>query len=136
MRASAGVVSARWSFSSLPSLLLYAGAALAILGALGGIYAAGYRSGSDSVMTEWQEASAAQRAKEAERGQIAAEKKEASDAKAKVVYRTIYRDVDKLVVEYRDRACLDPDGLRLARDAIAGKITDPAKLDKPVRPAP
>lgn len=121
----------------MPTLLLYGIIALAILGALGGIYGAGYRSGSDSVMTEWQEASRVQREKEAKQGHAAAEKKEQGDAKARVVYSQITREVERVVEKpIYHHVCLDPDGMRVARDAILGKITDPAKPDKPVRPAP
>lgn len=120
----------------MPSLLLYGLIALAILGALGGIYGAGYRSGSDSVMTEWQEASRKQREAEAKQGQKAAEKKETADRKAKIVYRTITNEVERVVEKpvYRS-VCLDDDGLRLARDAIRGEVSNPAKPDQPVRPS-
>ena len=119
----------------MPSLLMYGLLALAVLGALGGIYGAGYRSGSNSVMNEWQTASREQRDREAKAGQKAAEKKEAGDAKAKVVYRKITQEVERVVEKpvYRN-VCLDPDGLRIARDAIRGEVSDPAKPDQPLRP--
>ena len=110
-----------------------------LLGVLGFIGTAVYRiheAGKDEVLLEWSKASAAQRAKEQKQGNAAADKKEKGDAKAKVVYRTITKEVDRVVVEYRDRACLDPDGLRLARAAIRGEVPDPAQPDKPLRPAP
>lgn len=119
----------------MPSLLIYGIVALSILGTLAGI---GYKireSGKESVRLEWAEANSAARAAEAAKAATAADKKEKSDAKAKIVYRTITRDVDRVVVEYRDRACLDDDGLRLARSAILGTIPDPSKPDKPLRPA-
>jgi len=120
----------------LPSLLMYGLLALAVLGALGGIYGAGYRSGSNAVHNEWQTASREQRDREAKAGQKAAEKKEAGDAKAKVVYRRITQEVERVVEKpIYHHICLDPDGLRHARDAIGGKITDPPKPDESVRPA-
>jgi hypothetical protein len=114
---------------------MYGLLALAVLGALGGIYGAGYRSGSNAVHNEWQTASREQRDREAKAGQKAAEKKEAGDQKAKIVYRKITQEVERVVEKpvYRN-VCLDPDGLRIARDAISGKITDPAKPDESVRP--
>ena len=120
----------------MPSLLMYGLLALAVLGALGGIYGAGYRSGSNSVMNEWQTASREQRAREEKRATKAAEKKEQGDAKAKVVYRTIYRDVEKVVERPSySSVCLDDDGLRLSRDAIGGKSPDKPLAPESLRPA-
>lgn len=109
----------------MPSLLMYGLLALAVLGALGGIYGAGYRSGSNSVMNEWQTASREQRDREAKAGQKAAEKKEAGDAKAKVVYRKITQEVERVVEKpvYRN-VCLDSDGIAVARQAISGALTE------------
>jgi hypothetical protein len=114
---------------------MYGLLALAVLGALGGIYGAGYRSGSNSVMNEWQTASREQRDREAKAGQKAAEKKETGDQKAKVIYRKITQEVERVVEKpvYRN-VCLDPDGLRIARDAIRGQVSDPPKPDESVRP--
>jgi hypothetical protein len=118
----------------VPSLLLYGIIALAVLGALGGIYGAGYRSGSNAVHDEWQTASREQRDRELKAGQKAAEKKEAGDAKAKIVYRTLTREVERVVKEpVFNHECLPADGLRIARDAIRGEIADSAKPDQPVR---
>lgn len=119
----------------MPSILMYGLLALAVLGALGGIYGAGYRSGSNSVMNEWQTASREQRERELKAGQKAAEKKEVGDQKAKVIYRKITQEVERVVEKpvYRN-VCLDPDGLRIARDAIRGEVSDPAKPDESLRP--
>jgi len=120
----------------LPSgLLMYGLVALALLGALGGIYYKGYTSGADSVRLEWQEASQAQREAEQKQAQKAAEKKETGDQKARVVYRKITQEVERVVEKpvYR-HVCLDDDGLRHARDAIRGAVSDPAKPDQSVRP--
>lgn len=118
----------------MPSLLMYGLLALAVLGALGGIYGAGYRSGSNSVMNEWQTASREQRDREAKAGQKAAEKKEAGDAKAKVVYRKITQEVERVVEKpvYRN-VCLDDSGLSVARAAIRGEIPDKPVVDQPLR---
>lgn len=117
----------------MPSLLMYGLLALAVLAGLGGIYGAGYRSGSNAVHNEWQTASREQRDMEAKAAQKAAEKKEQGDAKARVVYRTITKTVDRIVERPSYRIdCLDPDGLRAARDAIGGKVSDPPVVDKPL----
>ena len=119
----------------MPSLLMYGLLALAVIGALGGIYGAGYRSGSNSVMNEWQTASREQRDREAKAGQKAAEKKESGDQKAKVIYRKITQEVERVVEKpvYRN-VCLDPDGLRIARDAIRGEIAPAPVAPESVRP--
>jgi len=106
------------------NLLLYGVVALAIIGALGGI---GYKvreSGYDACKLEWQEAEAERMKDEVGKNFLASTKLEKGNADAKVVYRTITRDVDKVVdrVEYRD-VCFDDDGLRLANDALRGTRT-------------
>jgi len=86
-------------------------------------------------MNEWQTASREQRAREEKRATKAAEKKEQGDAKAKVVYRTIYRDVEKVVERPSySGLCLDADGLRLSRDAIGGKSPDKPLAPESLRP--
>ena len=111
------------------SLILYAVLAIAILGMVGIGIAKVKAWGANEVRAEWKAAEEAQRKKEAATAANAVVKKESADAKAKVVYRTITRDVDKLVtrVEYRDRACFDDDGLRLANSAISGKVSPPSR---------
>ena len=121
------------------SILLYLLARLAILAILSGIAYKIRESGKDVIRLEWAEANRKQREAEAKQANDAASKKEKGDAKARVVYRTITKEVDRVVVEYRDRACLDPDGLRLANDALRGPSAPAAKPDKPLpglKPAP
>lgn len=117
----------------MPSLLLYGFLALAVLGALGGIYEAGSHSGAQDVRAEWTRQANNVRKAEQAKYQKAAEKKEQGDAQAKVVFRTITRTVDRIVEKpsYRN-VCLDDDGLSVARAAIRGEIPDPGKPDKPV----
>ncbi len=66
-----------------------------------------------------------------------AEKLEVKREKAKIIYRTITKEVDKVVERpvYRN-TCLDADGLRLARCAIRGQSPDTCKPDKPLPGAP
>ena len=117
-------------------LLLYGLLALAILGTLAGIGYSIRKAGMDAVRAEWAEANRQAREKEAAQAGKAAEKLEAKREKAKVIYRTITKEVDKIVERpvYRS-VCLDTDGLRLARCAIRGQDASACKPDKPV-PAP
>lgn len=107
---------------------------LAILGAISGIAWKIRESGKDVVRLEWAEANRLQREREARQSAGAADKLEKGNVQAKIVYRTIDRAVDRVVtrVEYLDRECLDPDGLRLANGAISGEIPAPAEPDKPL----
>ena len=109
------------------SLILYAVLAIAILGMVGIGIAKVKAWGANEVRAEWKAAEEAQRKKEAATAAKAVVKKESADAKAKVVYRTITQTVDKIVtrVEYRDLACFPPDFLRVANDALSGKIAPP-----------
>jgi len=114
----------------LPSLLLYGFLALAIIGSLGGISYKIHDAGYQQAKQECERAAAEQREAEAKQASKAATKLEASDAKAKVVYRTIRQTVDKVVEKpvYRN-VCLDDPGLRVANDALSGRA--PAATAKP-----
>ena len=116
------------------SLLLYAGAAIAVMGALAYAYHTVKESGRDEIRLEWKAANEKARREELAKGQAAAENKEKKDAAARVIYRTIEKKVDRVVdrVEYRN-VCIESDGLQLARSAILGKSPDPAESDKPLR---
>ncbi len=108
----------------MPSLLLYGILALSIMAAIGtGVYKV-KQWGADEVRAEWNEANRVAREKEQARAAKAADTKEKGDAKATVVYRTIRQNVDRVVVEYRDRACLESEGLAAARQAISGVLTE------------
>ena len=116
----------------MSTIIVYAVIALSFIGALGGIYAKGYYSGKATVTAEWQAANEKARAEEAAKGAAAATKLETSRAKTKIVYRTITKEVDKVVVEYRDRPCLDDRGLHITRCAIQQKSGDSCKPAGPV----
>lgn len=118
------------------TLILYGMAALAILGLLYGVYAwidsswetsAGIERGRKDTQKKWDDAVAAQRAKEQQAADSAVVKVEKQNAEAKVVYRTITRKVDKIVTRdvYRN-ICLEPVGLSAANDALRG--ASPATL--------
>lgn len=106
-------------------LLLYAGAALAVVGAIGygawKIHHTGYEKGKAEVQLEWDTAKAEQRAKEAKQIDTATTKREAQREKIRTVYKTITKNVDR----YIDRpiyaaACIDDSGLRDINAALRG----------------
>lgn len=112
------------------SLLLYGLIALAILAALAGIGRSIYNAGFDAAKLECEEAAREQREIEVAQAAEAGTKLENGNAKAKIVYRTITRDVDKIVERpvYRN-ICLDSDGLRNANAALIGALTPAGKPD-------
>ena len=125
------------------ALLLYAGAALAVVALLYGAYkwvdtswetTAGIERGTKTKQAEWDQAVQDQREKERVKIDTATTKHEAQREKTKVVYRTIRQNVDRIVTRdvYRDRACFDPDGVRLASEALRGPNGPPGKSDQPV----
>ncbi len=109
------------------TLIVYAIAALAILAALGGIYAAIYSSGKTAgkaeIQTAWDEANKAARDREAKASADAAKALSEERKKRKVITKEVVRHVDREVskVEYRD-ICLPPRGLCLANAAINGEV--------------
>ena len=94
---------------------------------------AGVKKGENSKQAEWDKANKDQREKEEKQASTAATKLEVSNVKARVVYRTITREVDKIVEKevYR-HVCFDADGVRLANAALRGEIAPPAKPEKPM----
>ena len=115
-------------------LIAYLVLGLAILATLSGIAWKIRESGKDAIRLEWAEANRLQREREAKQAAEAATKKEAGDAKAKVIYRTITKEVDKIVERevYRN-ICFDSDGLLRANAALlGGEIAPAAKPDKPM----
>lgn len=116
-------------------LILYAVAGVAILGALYGLYRHGLTTGRAEVQAAWDRANQAQREREAKQAATASTKLETANAKAKVVYRTNTKFVDKIVerVEYRN-VCLDAVGLCIANASIRGESATACKPDKPVSP--
>lgn len=115
-------------------LILYGVAALAIVAALWAVYHGIEKRGYERGMAECREAAAAQREQELKAGAAASARLEESNAKAKTVYRTITREVDRIVDRpiYRDRDCVDDDGLRAINAALRGPRADPGKPDAAV----
>lgn len=122
----------RGLFIPLP-LILYGVAALAIIGALWGLYHAVEKHGYERGMAECKEAAAAQRAAELAASAAASTKLEDSNAKARTVYRTITRNVDRYIDRPVYRAeCFDADGLRDANAALRGPGAAARKPDAAV----
>jgi hypothetical protein len=94
---------------------------------------AGIKRGEKNITTKWDIAKEQQRAKDAAQAEQATKGLEVKNAKAKVVYRNITRNVDKIVerVSYRN-ICLDADGLRAANDAIRGAVGTTGEPDATV----
>ena len=94
---------------------------------------AGVKKGSAEVQAKWDKAVEDQRERDAAKSADAATKLGANDEKAKVIYRTITKTVDKYIDRpiYRNM-CFDADGLRDANSALVGKIAPPAKPDPTV----
>lgn len=119
-------------------LIAYALIALAVLGAVSavvaGIYMKGKGEGKAEVQALWDAANKLQRDREAAAIKSATERLEARNEKTRTVYRTINREVEKVVdrVEYRDLPCFDPVLLRLANCAIRGQDAASCEPDKPM----
>ena len=122
----------------MPSPLFIILALIALVASAAGFYAKihhdGYEQGVAETNVHWHAAAQAVRQREQAKIKTAEANLEAARAKRKVVYRTITQQVDKIVIRYRDRECLDPVGLCVANAAIGGKNADSCKPDEPVRP--
>jgi hypothetical protein len=123
-------------------LIVYAVAALVIMGAIYGVYrwidhswetTAGIDRGKKAIQDKWDAAIVAQRKKEQESTDKATTKLETGNVKAKVVYRTIERKVDKIVARdvYRN-VCADAEGVQLINAALRGPDAPAGKPDSTV----
>ena len=115
-------------------LLVYLAMVLGILGAIGAMAYKVRQSGYDAAMRAVEEGNAAIRRVQQAKIEKAVEKLEDKKEKTRVIYRTITKEVDKIVVRYADKPCLDPDGVRVANDALARKTSAPGKPDAPLPP--
>lgn len=104
------------------SLLAYGLLVLSILGALSGISYKIYGAGYDKAKLEFEEAARLTKLETEKQFAQAARELEDSRAKRRVVYRTLTRDVDKIVDRpvYRNY-CFDSDGVRVVNAALAGQ---------------
>lgn len=118
-------------------LILYGVAALAVIGALVGAYlyvdhhwetSAGITRGLETMKKNWDYAVAAQKEKESKQIVVAVKQLEIRQAKAKIVYKTITKEVEKVIERDREvykHVCFEEEGLKLANAAIVGEL--PAK---------
>jgi hypothetical protein len=115
------------------NLLAYGLVALAIIGALSGIGYKIHDAGYKAAKLECEEAARKLKAEEEKQAADASSKLEKDNAKAKVVYRTITKTVDKYIDRpiYRN-VCLDADGLRDANAALSGALTPAGEPNKPL----
>ena len=115
------------------SLILYGIAAASIVGALYGLYHHGVTTGRADVQTKWDTAVREQREKEEKQAATASTKLETSNAKSKIIYKTITQTVDKIVKEpVYLRVCFDDAGLSVANNSLRGPSGAPGKPDQPV----
>lgn len=121
------------------TLLLYAGAALAVMAVLWGAYkwvdtswetTAGIERGTKTKQAEWDEAKRVQREQEAKKIAEATTKQEVQREKIKTVYRTITKNVDRYIDRpvYR-AACFDELGMRDINAALRGPDAPAGKPD-------
>jgi len=114
------------------TLLIYGLLALAIIAGLATIGYAVRKAGYDAARLECEQAAAAQREREAAQAAKAAQALEEANNARRIVYRKIVREVDKIVVEYRDKPCLDDRGLSVANRAIRGESAPATESDRPL----
>ena len=114
-------------------LIVYIVAALALVLAIGTGVRTIYNAGAASKQAEWDEANRQQRKDEMEKANAAAIGLETGNEKAKIVYRTITKTVDKYIDRpvYRN-VCFDTDGLRDVNAALIGALTPAAEPREPM----
>ena len=119
------------------SFLVYGIIAAFLLVGLASVMYRIHESGKDAVRLEWAEANRLIREAEAKTAHDVAQHLEIKREKARVVYRTITKEVDRVVTRdvYRN-VCLDDDGLRLAHSAIRGEVPAAPQPDKPLPKPP
>lgn len=116
------------------SIIIYAVLALAILAMLSGIAYKIRESGKDAIRLEWADANRLQREAEAKKASEASTSLEKDRAKAKIIYRTIREQVDKIVDRevYRN-VCFDADGVLRANAALVGGAgSTPGQPNRPL----
>lgn len=115
---------------------LYGAAAFFVLGLVIGAYVKGRADANavcaTTVAAIYAEAEA-QKDAEAEKARQTSARLEKQNASARIIYRDIVHEVEKIVDRpvYRN-VCLDDDGVRLANAALAGQAAAPAEPDSAV----
>ncbi len=124
----------------IPNLYVMIGAGVLALSLLGGAYLKGdadaaHRYQAKIATMQAQAVEQVRKIRDANQAQAnaAIATLESQNAQARVVYKTITQQVDKIVERpvYRDSVCLDPDGLVLVNAAIAGITVAPAASGEP-----
>ena len=113
-------------------LILYLVLVLGIVSTIGLIAYKVRQSGYDAAMVAVEDGNRATRKVQQAKIETAAVKLEEKKEKTRVIYRTITKEVDKVVLAYRDKPCLDDDGVRAANAALTGQAIAPPKPDKPL----
>jgi hypothetical protein len=115
------------------SPLVYLALAVLVLGLLAKIGHSIYETIEESVWSEVRKEKAEETKRAALKANDAAKVLEKGNAKAKIVYRTITKSVDKYIDRpvYRN-VCFDDDGLRDANQALSGQIAPRSQPDKPL----
>ncbi len=105
----------------------------ALVGAIllaGGGYLKGWSSASDHYLAASLKATHTKTVAKLNQANVQSSALEAGNAQDRIVYRTITRNVDRIVDRPVYRAeCIDADGLRLINAAIAGRIADTIQPD-------
>lgn len=114
-------------------ILAYLIIVLAVLGTLSTIAYKIHDAGYQQAKAECEQAAQAQRDKEQQQAHTAGSILETDNAKARVVYRTITKAVDRYIDRpvYRN-VCLDSDGLSSVNAALREPGISPAEPDKPM----
>lgn len=114
-------------------LLMWGVVAAAVAIGVWGLYSSVKRAGYNEAKLECQQAAEDERTRRHQQAHTAGSILEAEDGKAKVVYRTITKAVDRYIDRpvYRN-VCLDADGLRDANAGLRGGKAAAAEPDKPL----
>jgi len=90
------------------------------------------QSGYDAAMVAVEEGNAQTRKVQQAKIEKATERLEEKKEKTRVIYRTITKEVDKVVVAYRDKPCFDDRGVSVANSALTRQAEPAGKPDAPL----
>lgn len=129
-----GFVMTLWMYGALLLGILLAAYALLQFVDSRWATSAGVTKGKAAVQADWDKANKEQRDREATAANAASTNLEKGNAKAKIVYRTITEQVDRIVErEVYRHICFDADGLlRVNAALVGGAGSAPGQPDSPV----
>lgn len=113
-------------------LILYLVLVLGILSTIGLMAYKVRQSGYDAAMVAVEEGNAQTRKVQQAKIEKATERLEEKKEKTRVIYRTITKEVDKVVVAYRDKPCFDDRGVSVANSALTRQAEPAGKPDAPL----